>query len=69
MRINADNMRPVTVFCNDEGTKVKTFNLAADSAAMAYAACLKQEFLNIELDLEGEQQAYVFQNSLYISIL
>ena len=55
MRINDDTMRPVTVFCDDIGSsKVKCLNLSADSAAMAYAACLKQDYLNIELDLEGE---------------
>lgn len=70
MRINNDTMRPVTVFCNDIGSsKVKCLSLSADSAAMAYAACLKKEYNNIELDLEGEQQAHVFQNSLYISLL
>lgn len=35
---------------------------------MNFAACLKPEF-NGGLELEGEQQAYVFQNSIIITFM
>lgn len=60
--------RSKTVFCDDDGNKVKFFQLTSDSASMNFAACLKPEF-NGGLELEGEQQAYVFQNSIIITFM
>jgi hypothetical protein len=57
-------MRAIGIY-NVIDEKVKSFKLPADSASLAFACHLKSEYIN-NIELDRDQQADIFMNSLFI---